>query len=179
MTGPLWDVIRVCSRDYIPAFDSSFLRNVSCWTVVDQAIQKDFFVTILTYTKSLELHSHSDWPAIEARLWACDLFWFRPFPGNPIPVLDGIEPACLRLLREALKLYHEAADAGLEREDEVRVPMDTTSSKRLLAAVEKDLSDYASTSDASSNINTGEMQHLRGKEGSLKLEGKAEDVDEE
>ncbi|KAJ7727872.1 hypothetical protein B0H14DRAFT_3518744 [Mycena olivaceomarginata] len=37
---------------------------------------------------------------------------------------------------------------------------------------------YASTSDAS-NIDTGEMQHLCGKEGSLKLEGEAEDVNEE
>jgi hypothetical protein len=55
--------------------------------------------------------------------------------------------------------------------------MDTRSSKRLLAAVEKELSDYASTSDAS-NIDAGEMQHLHGKEESLKLEGEAEDVDE-
>jgi hypothetical protein len=40
--------------------------------------------------------------------------------------------------------------------------MNTTSSKRLLAAYEEELSDYASTSDASS-IDTGEMQHLVGR----------------
>jgi hypothetical protein len=56
--------------------------------------------------------------------------------------------------------------------------MDTQSSKRVLVAVEEELSKFVSTSDASS-IDTGEMQHLHGKEGNPKLEGEAQDVDEE
>ncbi|KAJ7839244.1 hypothetical protein B0H14DRAFT_3698819 [Mycena olivaceomarginata] len=157
------------ARLKIPVLDSSFIARVN---VADQAIQKDFFfVTILAYTKSPELHSHSDWPAIEARLWACELFWIHS-PEKRIPLLHGMEPACLQLLREALERYHAAADTWSEHaEFEDRNGCWWWSKKSFPTA-------YASTSDAS-NIDTGEMQHLCGKEGSLKLEGEAEDVNEE
>jgi hypothetical protein len=58
-----------------------------------------------------------------------------------------MEPACHQLLQEALERYHAAADAWLENaefEDKVRVPMDTQSSKRLLAAVEEELPKFVS-----------------------------------
>jgi hypothetical protein len=98
--------------------------------------------------------------------------------ADTISLWDGASmPPTSPTSQEALKLYHEAADAWLEHA-EFEVPMDTQSSKRVLVAVEEELSKFVSTSDASS-IDTGEMQHLHGKEGNPKLEGEAQDVDEE
>jgi hypothetical protein len=49
--------------------------------------------------------------------------------GGQSPGLDGIEPSCLQLLREALKLYHTAA---VEARLNDKIQMDTTSSTKLL-----------------------------------------------
>jgi hypothetical protein len=73
------------------------------------------------------------------KLWSCNLFWiwfYNLYWEGQSPSIDGIEPSCFQLLREALKLYHTAA---VEARLNDKIQMDTTSSTKLLTEVEKNL----------------------------------------
>jgi hypothetical protein len=121
---------------------------------VDRDVQNRFFAAILAYTKSLEPHSRSDWAVIEERLWGCDLFWIHFYWEGPAPSLDGIEPSCLPLLREALERYNAAAAEAQSEED---IQMNTTSSQRLLVEVGEMIARLIPVSDATADAENGEQ----------------------
>ncbi|KAJ7733190.1 hypothetical protein B0H14DRAFT_3517429 [Mycena olivaceomarginata] len=105
--------------------------DIPTWT---GKFKKKKNAAILAYTQSFEPRYASGWGAVQKKLWSCDLFWVWLYRGGQSPSLDGIELSCLQLLREALELY-QAAAVGAQLKDEIQ--MDTTSSTKLLAGVEK------------------------------------------
>jgi hypothetical protein len=141
------------ARLAIPAFNG-YSSGPRTWTTVDRDVQNRFFAAILAYTKSIEPHSRSDWAVIEERLWGCDLFWIHFYWEGPVPSLDGIEPSCLPLLREALKLYNAAAAEAQSEED---IQMNTTSSQRLLVEVGEMIARLIPVSDTTTDAENGEQ----------------------
>jgi hypothetical protein len=156
------NLVPAAARIMIPAFYGYIDSDPRLWTTVDRDVQHRFFAAILTFTKSLKPHSRSDWALIEERLWGCDLFWIHFYWEGPTPSLDGIDPSCLPLMREALKLYNTAAAEARPEED---IQMDTTSSKRLLAEVEEISPRLVPVSDTTTDVENG--GHDAGTEGSI------------
>lgn len=77
----------------------------------------------------------SDEATIAERLWSSDLFWKSTWDGSPWPPgIHSMEPSCLQLLQESLKLYNAAAEKPPDG-----LSLDTTRSNWLLVAVDKEL----------------------------------------
>ncbi|KAJ7327963.1 hypothetical protein DFH08DRAFT_816126 [Mycena albidolilacea] len=126
-------LIPASAKTTIPAFNG---YSISHWT---GKFKKKKITTILAYTQSLEPRYASGWSAVQKKLWSWNLFWiwfYNLYWEGQSPSINGIEPLCLQLLQEALKLYHTAA---VEARLNDKIQMDTTSSTKLLTEVEKNL----------------------------------------
>ncbi|KAF8177542.1 hypothetical protein K438DRAFT_1292759 [Mycena galopus ATCC 62051] len=137
------------ARSTISPFNLPFnLPSSMHWTDIDHEIQNGFFAAILAHTQSLahpQSLMSSSTRAMDADLWASDLFWINYHWEGPGPSVHGILPTCLELLRESLELYHATAKTWSEDGAEI----DTTSSRRLLEEVKKTLERTGPASGAS------------------------------
>ncbi|KAJ7614832.1 hypothetical protein FB45DRAFT_1064488 [Roridomyces roridus] len=126
------------------------------WPQVEPAIQQKFFEAILAYCRNflLDAPQHSpefaeDYATFDVRLWTSGTFGSFKSPN-----IFGLELPCLRLLQEALELYHTVAE---KQSEEGAGALDTTHSTPLLAAVVREISEQENRGGANKD-SEGELQ---------------------
>ncbi|KAJ7604565.1 hypothetical protein FB45DRAFT_880436 [Roridomyces roridus] len=102
---------------------------------------------VLAYCRNflLDAPQHSpkfvkDYATFDVRLWTS-----LTFGSFKTPNIWGLELPCLRLLQEALELYHEVVEKQVE---EGAGALDTSHSTRLLAAVVKEIAEQENRGDS-------------------------------
>ncbi|KAJ6494315.1 hypothetical protein C8R45DRAFT_987936 [Mycena sanguinolenta] len=134
----------------LSAFNHFSWNALYSWQVVDPEIQNRFFVALLAHTNlftGIQPNSWSHVTAIAKQLWSSNLFWVNFYYEGRTLIVEGIEPSCLRLLRESLEIYHHV---GTSLAGDCDISMDFTDSKRLLDEVDKQMS-HVVPSDTANN----------------------------